>query len=114
MKLVSLISAAVLMLAMALYAPAQINSGVITGIVADPQGARVPSAKVEVVEDETGFSYTATTNGSGEFTVPYLKAGKYTVSVTAKGFPLYRLSGVTLTPGATVRTDVALQLSKLS
>jgi trimeric autotransporter adhesin len=103
-----------LLLMLALHAPAQINSGVITGIVTDPQHALVPNAKVEVVEDETHFTYTAATNGSGEFTVPYLKAGKYTVSVTAAGFPLFRLSGLNLTPGATVHADVALQLSKLA
>ena len=44
-------------------AAAQINSGVITGIVTDPQKAVVPNAKVEVVEDDTKFSYSATTNG---------------------------------------------------
>ena len=71
------------------HAAAQINSGVITGIVTDPQKAVVPNAKVDVVEDATKFSYSVTTNGSGEFTVPYLKAGSYTVTVTAPG-----LSGV--------------------
>ena len=60
---------------LAANAAAQINSGMITGIVTDPQKAVVPNAKVEVVEDSTKFSNSATTNGSGEFTVPYLKAG---------------------------------------
>jgi len=65
---------------------AQINSGVITGLVSDPQKAAVPNAKVEVVEDSTKLSYSATTNSSGEFTVPYLKAGVYTVTVTPRDF----------------------------
>jgi hypothetical protein len=95
-------------------APAQINSGVITGVVTDPQRAVVPNAKVEVVEDSTKFSYSATTNGSGEFTVPYLKAGTYTVTVTATGFPVFRVTGVNVVTGSTVRTDVPLQLSTVS
>ncbi|HXS98779.1 MAG TPA: TonB-dependent receptor [Candidatus Limnocylindrales bacterium] len=103
-----------LMALSAVPAAAQINSGVITGIVTDPQKAAVPNAKVEVVENETHFSYSATTNESGEFTVPYLKAGTYTVSVTAAGFPVYKVTGVTVVAGNTVRADVPLQLSKVS
>src|SRR5215467_10804657 len=93
---------------LATSARAQINSGVITGAVTDPQRAVVPNARVEVVEDSTKFSNSATTNGSGEFTVPYLKAGTYTVVVTAKGFPAFRLTGVNVPTGSTVRADVVL------
>src|ERR1700756_2725066 len=92
-------------------ASAQINSGIVTGIVTDPQKAAVPHAKVEVVEDDTKFSYSTTTNSSGEFTVPYLKAGVYTVTVSAKGFPVYRVTGVNVQTGGTVRADIPLQLS---
>src|SRR5215475_2422797 len=92
------------------YAPAQINSGTITGVVTDPQKAVVPNAKVQVVEQATGFTYSATTNNDGEYTVPYLKAGAYTVTITASGFPPFRVTGVNLVAGATVRTDVPLKL----
>uniref|UniRef100_Q027I8 Cna B domain protein n=1 Tax=Solibacter usitatus (strain Ellin6076) TaxID=234267 RepID=Q027I8_SOLUE len=95
-------------------AAAQINSGVITGTVTDPQKMVVPNAKVEVVEDETRFSNSVTTNASGEFTVPYLQAGSYTVTVTATGFPVFRVTGVNVTAGTTVRTDVPLRLSQVS
>ena len=93
---------------------AQINSGVITGTVTDPQKAVVPNAKVAVVEDSTKFSYSAVTNGSGEFTVPYLKAGTYTVTVIAAGFPVFHVTGVTVAAASTVRTDIPLQLSTVS
>jgi trimeric autotransporter adhesin len=106
------IAAAALLLAF--QAAAQINSGVITGIVTDPQKAVVPSAKVQVVEDGTQFAYSATTNQDGEFTVPYLKAGIYTVTVTASGFPAFKVTGIHVTAGATVRTDIPLHLSTVS
>jgi hypothetical protein len=99
---------------LAFDAAAQINSGVITGTVTDPQNAVVPNAKVEIVEVDTKFSYSATTNGSGEFTAPYLKAGSYTVTVTAAGFPAFRVTGVNVVAGSTVRTNVPLQLSKVT
>ncbi len=101
-------------LLLVLCAFAQINSGVITGIVTDPQKAVVANAKVEVIEDSTQFSYAALTNTNGEFTVPYLKAGAYSVTVTAAGFPVFRLTEVNVAPGGTVRADIALQLSKVS
>jgi len=101
-------------LLLAICAFAQINSGVITGIVTDPQKAVIPNSKVEVIEESTKFSYSTTTNNGGEFTVPYLKAGTYTVAVTASGFPVFRLTGVKVEPGNTVRADVVLQLSKVS
>ncbi len=99
---------------LATNAPAQINSGIITGIVTDPQKAVVPNAKVVVVDDSTKFSNTATTNGSGEFTVPYLKAGIYTVTVTAARFPVFHVTGVNVVTGNTARIDVPLQLSTVS
>ena len=46
--------------------------------------------------------------------MPYLKAGAYTVTVTAAGFPVFRVTGVNVAAGSTVRTDVPLQLSKVS
>src|ERR1700722_10531522 len=94
-------------------APSQINSGVIIGVVTDPQRAVVPKAKVEIVQDETKVSHSAVTNGNGEFTVPYLEAGTYTVIVTAGGFPVFRVTQVHVF-NSTERTDVQLQLSKTS
>ncbi len=99
---------------MAHLAPAQINSGMITGIVTDPQKAVVPKAKVEVVEEATQYSYSATTNASGEYTVPYLKAGSYSVTVTATGFPAYRINGVNVVSESTARADVQLRLGTTS
>ena len=108
------LAACVLAAAAAHTAVAQINSGMITGIVTDPQKAVVPNAKVEAVEDATKFSHSAVTNGSGEFTMPYLKAGVYTLTVTALGFPVTKVTGLNVVTEGTVRADVALQLSKVS
>src|SRR5215469_3533237 len=105
---------ATLILALCAVVSAQINSGVVTGLVTDPQKAVVANAKIELVEDSTQFTYSAATNSSGEFTVPYLKAGVYTVTVTAAGFPVYRMTGVKVETGATVRADIPLELSKVA
>jgi len=93
---------------------AQINSGMITGTVTDPQKAVIPHAKVEVVEDATHYTYSAVTNDSGEFTVPYLKAGSYSVTVTAVGFPAFRLNDVHIVTEGTARADIELRMAATS
>ncbi len=103
-----------LFMLLALNVTAQINSGLITGVVTDPQKAVVPNAKVMVVEDATRYSYSAVTNGNGEYTVPYLKAGSYSVTITAIGFPPFRLNGINVVTEGTARADVQLRLAATS
>jgi trimeric autotransporter adhesin len=114
MRIASFLATCALAVVLVCHAAAQINSGVITGIVTDPQKAVVPNAKVEVVEDATKYSYATTSNKDGEYSVPYLKTGSYTVTVTAPGFPAFRITSVNVTAGDTTRTDVKLQLSKVA
>jgi hypothetical protein len=99
---------------LAFQVSAQINSGMITGVVTDPQKAVIPHAKVEVVEDATHYTYSAVTTESGEYTVPYLKASTYSVTVTAPGFPAYRLDGVNVVTDGTTRADIELKLATTS
>ena len=112
----SSITSAVLALFMVLLqqANAQINSGTITGVVTDQQKAVIPNAMVKVVEEATHYTYSAATNGSGEYTVPYLKAGAYSVTVTAPGFPSFRLNGVNVVTEGTARADIELRLATTS
>ena len=110
-------SASALVLAIALALPlalvAQIRSGAIVGAVRDPQGAAVPAAQVQVIEERTNNVYTLETGESGEFTQPYLPAGVYTVSVEAEGFSPSRRTGITLNTAETVRADIALEIGSV-
>ncbi len=54
---------------------AQRDLGTITGIVSDPSGAAIPNAKVTITEVATNLSYAVTTNSTGEYIRPALKAG---------------------------------------
>ena len=64
----------------------QETRAVITGTVTDPQGAAVPSAKIEIRNLETNVATTAQTNSAGIYTAPPINPGQYSVSVTAAGF----------------------------
>lgn len=53
----------------------------IQGRVTDTQDAAVPGATVTVKNEGTGESLFVTTNARGHCTVPYLKPGRYAVTV---------------------------------
>ncbi len=46
--------------------------------------------------DETGEIATATTNTEGNFTIPFLRPGMYTLTVELSGFQKHTRSGMTL------------------
>lgn len=87
---------------------AQVKSSVITGTITDPSGAVVPKATVAVLNEETNVSAESKTNDTGDYTVPYLPTGRYTVRVKADGFRTYQKTGIALAGATTVRADAVL------
>ena len=65
---------------------AQESRATITGRVADASGAGVPNAKVTATNVQTNEVTSATTGGDGDYTIPFLKPGNYTVRVELAGF----------------------------
>ncbi|MGH9515403.1 MAG: TonB-dependent receptor [Terriglobales bacterium] len=65
------------------------SSTSITGIVADPSGAVVTNATVEVHNPVSGFSRSVVTDAMGRFVLPNVPFNPYHVSVTRKGFAPY-------------------------
>jgi len=65
---------------------AQVPSGSIAGVVTDPSGAAIPSARVIVTNKETGLRRALTVSEAGEFGAPALLPGIYEVTADAKGF----------------------------
>ena len=87
---------------------AQIKSSAITGVVTDSSGAVVPEATVAVKNEDTNVSTELKTSSTGDYTVPYLAAGRYSVTVEARGFQAYRATGVVMGTETTVRVDARL------
>ncbi len=92
----------------------QIRSSVITGIVTDVSGALVPNATVMVRDQLTNLTYPSKTNGAGQYTVPYLPEGRYSVTVTAEGFQTYVKTDIVLETATTMRVDAALTVGAVS
>src|SRR2546423_770932 len=64
---------------------AQQSSGAIQGTVTDSGGAVVPNAKVTVRNTGTGLERVVQTDNAGDYSVPSLPPGTYSVTVEASG-----------------------------
>jgi len=92
---------------------AQVRSSTIVGTVTDSTGAAVPAADVLVREQNTNISYDFRTNEAGQYTVPYLPVGLYSVTVKKPGFKTVTKSNVALESAATVRVDAVLEVGQV-
>ncbi len=79
-------SALPILVAAAFTLSAQEFRGTLTGTVADPSGATIGKAQVQAVNPATQQTYTATTTDKGDYFIPYVLPGTYTLTVTAPGF----------------------------
>jgi hypothetical protein len=107
---VRLLSVSLWLAAWSLSTFAQSDRGTITGTVADPGGAVVPSAGVVIKSVETGAEYQTSSTGTGNYTVSSLPAGAYQLTVTMAGFKSFRQDGITVQVAQTARIDVVLQV----
>jgi len=57
-----------------------------TGHVIDSSGAAIRKAQITIHNQNTGTNLVTTTTASGDYTVPYLKPGMYTVTARAQNF----------------------------
>ncbi len=90
---------------------AQAETGQVTGTVTDPTGAIVPGATVRVVSTATGAERTTTTSSAGDFAVPNLLPGEYSVTAEASGFSTSK-QNVIVTVGSKIGLDIRLQIGQ--
>jgi hypothetical protein len=86
----------------------QAVNGTLLGTVSDPSGAVVPNATVTIILTGQSVQHTTVTNGSGDFTVPDLPSGTYSVTVLAKGFKKETRDNIAVLTNITTRVDVTL------
>jgi len=89
---------------------AQSDRGSVSGIVTDPTGAVVPGAKVTTTNSAMGTQRSTVTTEGGNYTVPQLPAGVYSVTVVAPGFTTAIRNGITVSVGETAVIDLQLSV----
>ena len=91
--------------ALSAFLAAQDYRGSLLGRVSDPSGAVIPGASVSAVQEGSGLKATTLSNAEGNYILPVLEPGTYTVTVEAPGFKKL------VRPQVTVRTGERLELN---
>ena len=84
---------------------AQNTTADVLGTVTDESGAVIPNAKVELTNLETHETRTLTSGDSGEYVFTLLKPSRYSLSVTAAGFKVFRIESFSISAGDRARED---------
>lgn len=92
----------------------QQDMGIITGVVTDPSGAAVPSARVVIRDMTTNETRSVETNEAGTYTVGPLRIGNYELTVEKGGFRRSVWANIQVHPQDRVRADVQLEVGQVS
>jgi YD repeat-containing protein len=86
-----------------------ITTGGLSGTITRSGGTPIAGALVQAIYGGT-IKSTATTTGTGTYSIPNLEYGTYDVRVSASGFAAEMRAGITITAAATTSLNVSLTL----
>jgi hypothetical protein len=109
-RLRQLLILCILALTFAFHAAAQ--EATIVGTVTDSSGSVIPGVQITVTNNETSAIRHIVSNEAGQYTVPSLVIGKYSVKAEASGFKAAQQNDIVLNVGAVARIDIQLQVGE--
>ena len=89
---------------------AQTDLATLRGIVTDQTGAAVPNAKLILLNSGTNIPRESLANDNGDFEIPYVVQGTYTLTVSSAGFKSFIVSELLIRAREMRRLDVKLEL----
>jgi hypothetical protein len=92
---------------------AQGGQGTVSGLVSDNSGSVLPGAQVKLTNQQTGIVRTLQTNAAGNYYIPAVPVGRYTVEISAQGFATYRKTDISVNVNDNIRADARLDLSSV-
>src|ERR1700746_817766 len=110
----SLLAVLCMLLLSATQGKAQTTTADVVGTVTDPSGAVLSGAKVTVENLATHGTHTTQTTSSGDYDVPFLLPGHYSVRVEIANFKTFSVADLTLQVGDRARVDAQLQVGDSS
>ncbi len=88
----------------------QTPSASVVGRITDATGAVIPGVSVKVTNLDTNIGQQGVSNEVGEFTIPYLNPGRYTLEAAAAGFRTYKRDEFNLAVDQALRIDIPLEV----
>src|SRR6266849_10019887 len=89
---------------------AQITTGTVQGDILDEKGGSVPGASVEAKNLDTNYVRTETSNNDGHFAFLNLTPGRYTLTISKRGFATILQQNVNLSVGQVISTPVTMKI----
>jgi len=90
---------------------AQVDRSGLNGTISDSSGSLLPQARITVVENATGLRRNTISDASGNYSVPQLPVGIYTVTVEHQGFQKVEFVDVQQDVGRTRTLDATLRVA---
>jgi hypothetical protein len=97
-----------------MFAQSQLGTGAVTGVVTDASGKSVSAAVIQLTGADTGLTRQTTSSGTGDFSVPVLPTGRYSLTVERTGFNKLEQKNLNVTVGATVTLLLKLEVGATS
>lgn len=92
----------------------QLSTGTISGRILDPDGAAVPAAKVQLVEQQTGARRAVASDESGFYLFPLVPVGLYSISVEAAGFKTSEFKEMRVEVNQNLTVPIRLELGTVT
>jgi hypothetical protein len=86
----------------------------IVGTVTDPTGALLPTVSVKITNVKTGTIAQIVTSSKGDYDMPFLDPGLYTVEFQANGFDRFVRSGINLQLDQVARVDGRMKIGSIT
>ncbi len=86
----------------------------LTGRISDPSGAAIPGATIQVKNTGTNEVATAITDDQGNYRVPLLKPGTYSLTAELTGFKKYVQDGVALSVSQVATLNITMEIGQLT
>ncbi|HXE08436.1 MAG TPA: carboxypeptidase-like regulatory domain-containing protein [Acidobacteriaceae bacterium] len=106
--------ALLLLLSLSVPVLAQQTRSTLTGRVTDTTGAIVPGAQINITNMDTGAKTSVKSNSAGDYTVPFLTPGRYSVSVQQSGFKAFVHDNLILQTEQTLTENVTLAVGEIA
>ena len=91
---------------------AQYEDGTLIGTIHDATGATISNASISVTNTDAGIVTRMTSNATGDYEVPSLRVGVYTIEASAPGFAATVAKNITISVGARQRIDLSLRIGQ--